>query len=193
MLKSLEKLRSGHFGDRGISSSFHGAYELADEIQAEVDEKYMPRAGAAYQMLADPKLDDEAVNSAYEILKEYGTLDAYIDKFYLPRPLFEDGEPVQVGDYVDLQCEGKRRVQVTGIEPWIVYGNSTSHQKEPYKRPPEPDSQEKIDEDLMLKPSDYCAKRGLDFRRHTGPISEWPDIVMRKDLLARQRKLDEAT
>lgn len=146
MLKSLEKLRSGHWLPAGRTICEEEA--LADEIQTEVD------------------------------------------RFYLPRPLFEDGEPVQVGDYVDLQMEGKRRVQVTDIRPWIVYGSSTSHQKEPYKRPPEPDTQEKIDADAMLKPSDYCAKRGLDFRRHTGPISEWPDIVMRKDLLARQRKLD---
>ena len=127
---------------------------------------------------------DEVTQKIYcEIADE---IQAEVDKFYLPRPLFEDGEPVQIGDYVDLQLEGMRHVQVTDIRPWIVYGNSTFHQREPYKRPPEPDTQEKIDADLLLTGREYCVKHGLDYE-HQNVLSF---VVARRDLLARQRKLD---
>lgn len=123
--------------------------------------------------------ENKAQNLADEIQAE-------IDKYYLPRPLFEDGEPVQIGDYVDLRREGMRCVQITGIEPWIVYGSSTSYQKEPYKRPLEPDTQEKIDADVLNEdPISYCKKYELDYVPGRNAV-----IVMRKHLLARQRKLD---
>ena len=157
MLRSLERLRGGINVTLDVAPDevTQRIYcEIADDIQAEVDEKYILR--------------DE------------------VDKFYLPRPLFEDGEPVQIGDYVDLQREGMRHVQVTDIRPWIVYGNSTFHQREPYKRPPEPDTQEKIDADLLLTGREYCVKHGLDYE-HQNVLSF---VVARRDLLARQRKLD---
>ena len=124
--------------------------------------------------------EHKAQNLADEIQTE-------VDKYYLPRPLFEDGEPVQVGDYVDLQMEGKRRVQVTDIRPWIVYGSSTSHQNEPYKRPPEPDSQEKIDADYRNETNSLITDsgRGCMTRERALKYVESFDEIM-----ARQRKLD---
>ena len=181
MLKSLEKLRELY------------ADELADEIQAEVDEKYMPRVGAAYQMLADPKLDDDAVNSAYEILKEYGTLDAYIDKFYLPRPLFEDGEPVQFGDEFIGDTGTKWKVQTISVfdTGTVMIGDGgwriRLESGDRLKRPPDPDSQEKIDEDYRNETNSLITDSGRGCMTRERALK----YVERFDeLMARQRKLD---
>lgn len=196
MLKSLEKLRNicdnsplskdSILGDQVEVSCRY----LADEIKAEIDEKYVPRVGAAYQMLADPKLDDEAVNSAYEILKKHGTLDAYIDKFYLPRPLFEDGKPADFrDDFVDCFGDTRKINKIVYIEEigyhvfdadghgvLISYG-------ECLRRPLKPDTQEKIYADIELAPKDYCEKYGLD-TTHGQRI-----YAKTRHLLARQREL----
>lgn len=143
MLKSLEKLREYTFIG-------HGCTELADEIQAEVDEKYIPR--------------DQA----------------------LPLPLFEDGEPANFGDEY-LGNDGIVR-KITSIHIYAdhlcrVYGGGIYHLLslgERLKRPPEPDSQEKIDEE--------CHRLAYVVSQAGNSRDRLEDGI--RDLLARQRKLD---
>ena len=129
-------------------------------------------------------------------------IQAEIDKFYLPRPLFEDGEPVQFGDLIQgsSHCKFDNRVRFDRI---IYYGTGRVRLDvaggdgcmlqigQRLERPPEPDTQEKIDEDSELSAQEYCEKRGINASFDPDmAVGYYPEIAMRKDLLARQRKLD---
>lgn len=79
---------------------------LADEIDCEkreIAERY------ACQSWMNPA-DAIAKLATGEI--EWAELQQAIDRYYLPRPLFDDGEPVEVGDFVELN--GYTR-EVTGL------------------------------------------------------------------------------
>ena len=81
-------------------------HRIADEIDAEkreITERYVR------QSWMNPA-DAIAKFATGEI--EWPELKEAIDRYYLPRPLFEDGEPVEVGDSVELN--GYTR-EVTGL------------------------------------------------------------------------------
>lgn len=115
-------------------------------------------------------------------------IQAEIDKFYRPLPLFEDGEPAYLGDeywdeglheieQLEYQCDG---VVVVLSDGWCV-------ELEPGERlkRPKTDTQEQIDADTKLNSLDYCAKYSLT---HAG--EETASIAVRKHLLYRQRRVD---
>lgn len=116
-------------------------------------------------------------------------IQAEVDKFYLPRPLFEDGEPVQFGDRVSIHS-GASTICVSNITLWDngacsvggFKGSATSLDGGLLKRP-EPDTQEKIDADAILQNATYCIKHNIVYDANV-------ETNVRKHLLARQRKLD---
>ena len=161
MLRSLEKLRKGYFSEYPSYESTHPQFQ-----------------------------HDRAEKLAGEIQEE-------IDRCYLPRPLFEDGEPVQFGDLIQgsSHCKFDNRVRFDRIIYYdtgrvrldVAGGDGCMLQiGQRLERPPEPDTQEKIDADLLLTARDYCNKYGLSYAYP----NESSFIVIRRDLLARQRKLD---
>ena len=121
-----------------------------------------------------------------------------VDKFYLSLPLFEDGEPVRLGDEFycpDLGAVRACRIHYTGDHVQIITDIDTSfivHPGERLKRPlVTDDTQGKIDADTLLSAVDYCDKYDLNYER--GSIISYKccaETVMRRDLLARQRRLD---
>lgn len=135
-----------------------------------------------------------------------------IEREYLERPRFEDGEVVQIGDIVEGGYGDKMKV-----ENFLVWSNGSSHvtdgafssathgASEPYKRYVEPDTQEKINEDSIKFFVDYwnCSNIACSDCPHSGRIKELLKIdkqdidssfscemAMRLDLLRRQRELD---
>lgn len=139
-----------------------------------------------------PDIHREAIDLADKIQAE-------VDKFYLPRPLFEDGEPVQFDDCVVLNDEGVSMC-VMGIEyrlddgSMTLIGDSGWHIKlqdgVKLKRPPEPDTQEKIDADASMNPIAYCVKHGIP----TNDDMDDAELheIKTMHLLERQRKVCEA-
>ena len=124
MLKSIEKLRDGTYNATEA--------ELADEIQAEVD------------------------------------------NCYLPLPLFEDGEPAHLGD--EFYCPDLGTLRICRIHYASNHVQIT---------------QEKIDADSLLLARDYCDKYNLDVERASIISFKYcAETLMRRDLLARQRRLD---
>ena len=120
-----------------------------------------------------------------------------IDKFYLPRPLFDDGEPADFGmEFVSNKGIVERIEHIDLFPEWAEinsYGSTTDwtyREDKPIKRPQEPDTQEKIDADARLYAGNYCAKYNLKADPHSPLQEESPYYVMMWHLLERQRKLD---
>lgn len=82
---------------------FHHIADEIDREKREITERY------ARQSWMNPA-DAIAKLATGEI--EWSEIKEAIDRYYLPRPLFEDGEPVEVGDSVELN--GYTR-EVTGL------------------------------------------------------------------------------
>lgn len=76
---------------------------IADDVDREIAgarEVYLCEKFARFaEVIGKPMLEDE-------------TIEGWLDRYYLPRPIFEDGEPVEVGDFVELN--GYTR-EVTGL------------------------------------------------------------------------------
>lgn len=77
--------------------------------------------------------------------KEMLALADEIEKYYIPRPRFEDGEPVQFGDYVDgcngpvdsflIYEDGSETVYGEDDLPYNVDDGAATNIDEPHKRP----------------------------------------------------------
>lgn len=124
--------------------------------------------------------DDFASFLAAEIQEE-------IDRYYLPRPLFEDGEPVQFGDMVS---NGRSEFSVSAITHYqdgtfdldsdLDYlGDYSAGELVKHVG----DTQKSIDNDALMNPDMYCEK--YNFQNYEG-ISEYQMIM---HLLQRQRDL----
>lgn len=66
--------------------------QIADEVDAELEST---RDSMRYESLIPL---DQVVGEIANGSDEYDELKAAIDRYYLPRPLFDDGEPAQFGD-----------------------------------------------------------------------------------------------
>ena len=77
---------------------------IADEIDREIDELLESFANPRYVNIED------AVRGVALGIDDYGGTKAAIDRYYLPRPLFEDGEPVYIGAEIDDRKRGKLEV-----------------------------------------------------------------------------------
>lgn len=124
-----------------------------------------------------------------------------IDREFIERPRFEDGEPVQFGDKfvspfdsdnhltvaeIAVNSEGRYLLRIGNNCGWYAYlpGERVKRPK-PEERP---DSLERILDDLTMSPWDYCNHHG-----GTAPGQDESDCIayMMRDLLARQRKVLE--
>lgn len=88
---------------------------------------------------------DHAPLGADDERKAFHLLADEIEKYYIPRPRFEDGEPVQFGDYVDgcngpvdsflIYEDGSGTVYGDADLPYKVDDGAVTHIDEPHKRP----------------------------------------------------------
>lgn len=114
-------------------------------------------------------------------------------------PRFEDGEPVRIGDRVQL-CNGhsEELLQVCMGESGYSLYTETSDEDHPYgvpvRRPEPEDTQERIDRDARKIPCEYFGREGLMCSGGDGcPSLEMDcscDAAKTLDLLRRQRELD---
>lgn len=152
-LKSLEILRNYDYVNLlrkdawSLEDVLAMTCELANEIQAEVDRDYVPRRDVMYNSLIPLHISDWC-------MEHQGDIGDYIDHYYLPRPRFEDGEPVHIGDTAKVGRVISRVESIKyTVNGWAVnignkLGASAIHFPNIYgdrlKRPPEPDTQERI-------------------------------------------------
>lgn len=114
-------------------------------------------------------------------------------------PRFEDGEPVRIGDRVQL-CNGysEELCQVHMGESGYSLYTEASDEDHPYgvpvRRPEPEDTQERIDEDAGKTPCEYFGRKGELCSAGDGcPSLEMGcscDTAKTLDLLRRQRELD---
>lgn len=152
--------------------------EVADVIQGEVDAEYIERKKALYDTLIPLPISDWCMENQSDV-------EGYIEHFYLPKPLFEDGEPVQWGDKAVGAYITAEVVTFVVNDKGDYFINGVQYQPgERVKRPPSPDTQERIDEDERLSSVRYCEKYGIDFDSVDESFG-----YKYHDLYERQRKL----
>lgn len=194
-LKSLEKLRGKsiiYTVDKEDGFFALGSGDgLADEIQAEVDREYIKAPigkNGRYMRTVPDAMGEWCLDNEAEV-------QDYIDRYYMPRPLFDDGEPVQFGDEICLDGEVRRVDRIVRWderEGWYLttddlHNHLPSVNGPMLKRPPTPDTQERIDAEAPMSPWSYCEKYGL-----TVLNQGLHALYCRKTLhlLKRQRELD---
>ena len=192
----VENIRQHHPGP-GTMAAFDW-WRFADNLEKYLEKNYVPKE-KGMKLESVKKLRGRYVLPSDEpdTVKLVDFIDgnaladeiqAEIDKYYLPIPLYEDGEPVQFGDPLPGK-DGK----TIGIISYIDDGTfeldfadiaGSWELEDRVKRPPAPDTQDRIDEDASLPSEEYCKKYGLSHVTYEGCIwSKW------KDLFNRQRKL----
>lgn len=104
---------------------------IADEIDSEMDELREDFTRRARQDVVDALRDVAMGKDGYESLSEI------VDRYFLPRPLFEDGEPVQFGDEIELHYRDggvdKGRIQEIKYNRgpvWILLFTGVDHARE---------------------------------------------------------------
>lgn len=83
------------------------------------------------------------VREGYHIYKaQISDLAAFIDKYFLPRPLFEDGTPVKVGDWFALRGGVRDEVSVFYVydDGSFAINNFRYDQDQRVKRPEQPEA-----------------------------------------------------
>lgn len=142
----------------------------------------------------------DALNDVFEVYDTDELVDkiqAEIDRYYLPRPLFDDGEPADFGmEFSDRFNDVCKIRKIVYLEDYVYVFDADTHlvilaEDDRLKRPPEPDRQEKIDADSELTAREYCDKHGIDASYDPDYVrDDYPEMLMRRHLLERQRKLD---
>lgn len=182
---------------------------IADEIDAEKREITERHARQSWMNPADAI----AKLATGEI--EYPELKNAIDRYYLPRPLFEDGEPVQDSDLEEIgslatccvYTDGSWRFDPDKFEDEEnpkhcdkQQGRQCDRIKRPKSQVREPDSQERINEDAMKGEYEYWGCNGVECTRCPALVDGkkpkerygvlWCSEAKTLDLLRRQRELD---
>ena len=121
-------------------------------------------------------------------------IQAEVDRYYLLRPLYEDGEPAGFGDEY-IAARVPRKIEHIAFydddKKEIRSTDGTYHylaKDERLKRLLAPDTQEQIDKDAYMYAERYCNNYHLSWDSSNSEKSA--AVVMRRHLLARQRKLD---
>lgn len=99
----------------------------------------------------------------------------FIDSYFLPRPLFEDGTPVKVGDEFALH-KPSRSEKVAGFcvrdDGSFSINGFVYDQDQRVKRPEQPDSWEQLEEDSKL----YCCEYfGRSYKKCLGCQADDPN------------------
>lgn len=120
-----------------------------------------------YELLGEAKISfefDQKSNSFYglegDIKIGLSDLAKFINEYFLPRPLFEDGTPVKVEDRCMLY--GSIDSEVTDYCVWddgsFAINNFLYDQDQRAMKPEEkPDSWERLEKDMSAGAYDYCA------------------------------------
>lgn len=127
------------------------------------------------------------------LLKIADEIQRDVDEYYLPRPLFEDGDPVQFLDYVKDVVLSYPVMSITlYADGSFDIGNDSSDfgyysSDDRLKRPEHYDTQERIDNDATLPAAMYCQKHDIELSCDF----DYEEVETKKvlDLLRRQREL----
>lgn len=137
-----------------------------------------------------------------------------IEREYLPRPRFEDGEPVQFGDiYTDKHGRewknGIKSIHIDCNGDFSLHDNTLGNvgryevfRQNRFVKRHKPDSLERIEEDALMASIDYCDKYGLldsecnaeegdEAIRHCTDCGLTCETRMVKHILRRQREVLE--
>lgn len=146
-------------------------YELLGE--AKISFEFDPKNDSFYGLKGDIKI-------------RFSDLAAFIDNYFLPRPLFEDGTPVKVGDRILLYGIADREVTDYCVcdDGSFAINNFQYDQDQRLKKPEQPDSWEQLEKEAMLAPYDYCRKRGIDHKNDSAQKLKVGDIIRRAKALA---------
>lgn len=124
-----------------------------------------------FELLREAKISfefDPKDNSFYglkgDIKIGLSDLAAFIDNYFLPRPLFEDGTPVKVGDRVLLYGIADREVTDYCVcdDGSFAINNFQYDQDQRLKKPEQPDSWEQIEADEKKSGAEYWGCEGED-------------------------------
>lgn len=129
-----------------------------------------------YEDVARNQQHYDAVQLADEIEKE-------IEYHYLPKPIYRDGEPVQLSGWVDSAGNIRRVDNITYVRDGLVLVNTTIQDQEYVLRSGDrldyPDSQERLDSDVAEFIGSYIDIECEDVAR-----------AELESFLKRQRRLD---
>ena len=114
-------------------------------------------------------------------------LAAFIDEYFLPRPLYEGETPVKVGDRF-LLC-GRNSMKVTCFYvlddgSFSINGFQYNKYQRVVKPEEKPDSWEQLEEDLKLTAYDYCRRRDIEAKAGIALEPKAKDIIRRAKALA---------
>lgn len=129
-----------------------------------------------YELLGEAKISfefDQKNDSFYglkgDIKIRFSDLADFINDYFLPRPLFEDGTPVKVGDRILLYGIADREVTDYCVcdDGSFAINNFQYDQDQRLKKPEEKtDSWEQLEKDASVGAYDYCATwLGIDTKK----------------------------
>lgn len=181
---------------------------IADQIEREIDEAVANEVAdtlSAYEMNTNARWHSAIVEGAESDCKAEYEL---ISRYWLPRPRFEDGEPVKVGDRF-LNALGRECVvhSVVSSDAFgrriegIVYASNcdchiTVGEGERVKRPEPPDTWKRVEEDSKKFVCDYYGRKSMfdcrEGKSDACPVSgtdDECDVRMAQDLVRRCKAL----
>lgn len=192
-LKTLDKLR----GRYALPSNEPNTVKLTDfisgdmlayEIQREVDNEYRP-CGVSTRA-EDLASDIPAHMDDWCYYNDAGIMD-YIEHFYLPKPLDDDGNPVQKGTRYKATRKNSFEETVVDVESMYIavidsysllfHSNNWDFERIGC------DTQERIDDDTTIDPEVYCSLHEIELSDHSD--REECEVKKTRHLLQRQRKL----
>ncbi len=150
-----------------------------------------------YELLGEAKISfefDQKNDSFYglkgDIKIRFSDLAKFINEYFLPRPLFEDGTPVKVEDRCMLY--GSIDSEVTDYCVWddgsFAINNFLYDQDQRAMKPEEkPDSWERLEKDMSAGAYDYCATL-LDINTRKTLTSE-DNEAFAEDIIRRAKAL----
>ena len=137
--------------------------DIADQIEREIEEAVADEVAdtlSAYEMNTNARWHSAVEEGAKSDCKAEYEL---ISRYWLPRPRFKDGEPVQFGDKYEAYGHVRTVERITFFKDrWIVsegFDNSNVSGG-PLKRPEPPDSWERIEADAKKDPCVYFGYAG---------------------------------
>lgn len=178
---------------------------IADQIEREIDEAVADEVAdtlSAYEMNTNARWHSAVEEGAESDCKAEHEL---ISRYWLPRPRFDDGEPVQFGD--EILCSDGQTITVSAIEAkqsgWYSLRQfsrdalETIRPGELVKRPEPTDTWERIEADVEKFVCDYFGRAPFDCGDCDGgsdacPLSGITDDCeesMARDLVRRCKKL----
>lgn len=148
-----------------------------------------------YELLGEAKISfefDQKNDSFYglkgDIKIRFSDLADFINDYFLPRPLFEDGTPVKVGDEFALHklSDSEKIIDYCVCDDGsFAINNFRYDQGQRVMKPEEkPDSWEQLEKDAILNPYNYCCLRNIDSEHGFAQILAGKDLIRRAKALA---------